>query len=241
MVARQCQILSNNTGRCSEMENNIQQPSQENNETQNKSMTTCKSCGAQISKKAKVCPKCGAKNKSKKWLIIIIVAIVVIAIIGAVSGGGSGTGEVEKGSSKNDTSSSSENKATKYTINVGEKYTDPVYCDIEFVSVNEDFKDYDSYANVPAGYKVVQATFNYVNNSDSDFLATSYDFDCFADDESCEQFFWTEGAGFSDSLSAGKKATNKSVYFIVPENAGHIILECELNFITDNKIEFVIK
>ncbi len=226
------------------MENNIQQPNQENNDVQkevkNKSMTTCKSCGAQISKKAKVCPKCGEKNKNKKWIIILIVAVVAIVIIAALSGGDGGSGNVEKNSSK-DTSNSSENKATNYTIKVGEKYTDSVYCDIEFVSVSEDFKNYSQYTDVPSGYKVLQATFNFVNNSNSDFLASAYNFDCFADDESCEQFFSVDGAGFSDTLSAGKKATNKNVYFLVPEKAEHIILEYELNFITSNKIEFVVK
>ena len=32
-------------------------------QTANKKMTTCKSCGSQVAKNAKTCPSCGAKNK----------------------------------------------------------------------------------------------------------------------------------------------------------------------------------
>ena len=50
----------------------------------------CKSCGNEISKSAKSCPGCGAKNKKpfyKKWWIWAIIVVFVIAISGV--GGGS--------------------------------------------------------------------------------------------------------------------------------------------------------
>lgn len=54
----------------------------------NNKMTTCKTCGKEMAKAAKVCPNCGAKNKkpffTKPWFI----AIVVIFIIGAIASGG---------------------------------------------------------------------------------------------------------------------------------------------------------
>ena len=54
----------------------------------NNKMTTCRTCGKEMAKAAKVCPNCGAKNKkpffTKPWFI----AIVVIFIIGAISSGG---------------------------------------------------------------------------------------------------------------------------------------------------------
>lgn len=54
----------------------------------NNKMTTCRTCGKEMAKAAKVCPNCGAKNKkpffTKPWFI----AIVVVFIIGAVASGG---------------------------------------------------------------------------------------------------------------------------------------------------------
>jgi len=64
-------------------------------------MTTCKTCGKEMAKAAKVCPNCGAKNKkpffTKPWFI----AIVVIFIIGAIaSGGKSGSTNTNKVANK---------------------------------------------------------------------------------------------------------------------------------------------
>lgn len=51
-------------------------------------MVTCKTCGQQIAKSAKVCPNCGAKNKGLPKIAIIIGVILVLAIIAAIGGGG---------------------------------------------------------------------------------------------------------------------------------------------------------
>ncbi len=47
--------------------------------------TTCKSCNAQVLKKAKVCPHCGVKNKKpfykRVWFILLAVLIVFIVVV----------------------------------------------------------------------------------------------------------------------------------------------------------------
>lgn len=52
-------------------------------------MTTCKHCGAEIAASAKVCPKCGGKNKKpiykRPWFIILIV-VIIIGAIGSMNG-----------------------------------------------------------------------------------------------------------------------------------------------------------
>lgn len=52
---------------------------------ENSKMKTCKACGAEIAKSAKVCPHCGAKNKKRSLLIIILVALGIIVLLGSVS------------------------------------------------------------------------------------------------------------------------------------------------------------
>lgn len=54
----------------------------------NNKLTTCKVCGAEMSKNAKTCPSCGAKNKKpffKKWWFWLL---AIIIIIGAAGGNG---------------------------------------------------------------------------------------------------------------------------------------------------------
>lgn len=62
-------------------------------------LVTCKDCGAQISKSAKVCPQCGAKRKLSGWRVffgIIMLFVGVSIFVGAIGGnGGSAKSEVQ--------------------------------------------------------------------------------------------------------------------------------------------------
>lgn len=62
-------------------------------------MVTCKTCGQEIAKSAKVCPNCGANQKGGKLKTILIVVVALI-VIGAIAGGGKKT---EKTNSSNST------------------------------------------------------------------------------------------------------------------------------------------
>ena len=66
-------------------------------------MTVCSHCGAEIASSAKVCPKCGGKNKKpiykRPWFIILAV-IIVLGIISSAFGGGNKETE-SSGSSNN--------------------------------------------------------------------------------------------------------------------------------------------
>lgn len=48
-------------------------------------LVTCKTCGSEIAKSAKVCPNCGAKNKTPhrvlKTIIVIVGAIIFVSIL----------------------------------------------------------------------------------------------------------------------------------------------------------------
>lgn len=45
-----------------------------------KKMVSCRTCGADIAKSAKVCPSCGAKNRKKRWWLWALVVLLVIGM-----------------------------------------------------------------------------------------------------------------------------------------------------------------
>ena len=53
----------------------------------NNKMTTCKTCGKEMAKSAKICPSCGAKNKKLGGVLVAIgIVIVLIAFVGSLGG-----------------------------------------------------------------------------------------------------------------------------------------------------------
>lgn len=131
-------------------------------------------------------------------------------------------------------------KVEKTQFRVGETLT---FSDksITFVSANDNFTGYNAYADIPAGMKVLQVTFDFANNSNTDFFINSGEFDCYADNESCEFFIWTDNASFMETLSPGRQASGKSAYFLIPENANSIVVEYEKNIFTSDHVEFIVK
>lgn len=174
----------------------------------------------------------------KKWWFWALIVLLVIVIAAAGSGGSSSSDE--SATPVNSASSTTQKTEDKTNFSVGETYADR-NVKITFVSANDNFTNVQDYADIPSGKKVVQATFDFENVGSSDFLASDWDFKCYADNESCEDFIWVDGYSFSDTLSAGKTATGRSVYYTVPENANSIVLEYEPDFWSSKKIEFVVK
>lgn len=188
-------------------------------------------------------------KKSKKTLFIILGVILALIIL-VMAFGGDDESSTDTAANNGATTAAAADGTTaapettaaaeKDFYVVGETYADN-FCTIAFTGANEYFTGYHSYADVPAGMRVVQATFDFSNTGSSDFTANAYSFECYADNQSCESFYSVDGTGFMDSLSPGRQATGRSVYFLVPENAQSIILEYETNMWTEDKVQFKIK
>ncbi len=94
------------------MDNNTTSTGNINNSQVNKNMKTCKHCGALIAKGAKVCPKCGGKNKppiyQRPWFIILV-AIIVLGCIGSAGKKDTGNSSISK-TADEETNNTTENK-----------------------------------------------------------------------------------------------------------------------------------
>lgn len=117
-----------------------------NNPSPNKNMTTCKSCGAAISKKAKHCPSCGAKNKpplyKRAWFIFLV--LVILGCIISAFGGGDETSNTNASES----SKASSNKSTSS----GEQKELPT-ASIEELEASVEDISYDELARNPDSHK----------------------------------------------------------------------------------------
>ena len=172
------------------------------------------------------------KKSKKKWIII---AIVIIALVAVFSGGGSESTTVNPGTGENTTA-----KPETHEIKVGYNVTDSEV-KISFKSCNSNFKNYSTYADIKNGYKIIEAVFDFENISENNIILEG--FDCYADGVKCEEFYSVNNYSSPtlESLSAGRKLTDASVYFEVPADAVLIELEYEADYWTGEKYIFIVE
>ena len=77
-------------------------------------MKNCKTCGEEIAKNAKVCPKCGARQKGHLGLIIAVVVIILL-VITAIGKDGNDSSKDNKPSPSASSASGTTEEAVKYT------------------------------------------------------------------------------------------------------------------------------
>lgn len=199
----------------------------------------CKYCGTEIDKSAKICPNCKKRQKIAWWQVVLIVLAIIIVISALTS---SDSPDNEQNNSNNENSNNvttTENKEEKNEYAVGEVFNDG-YMKVTYMNLNDNFTNYSQYATVKSGCKVVAATFEFENISSSDKLASSYDFNCYADGYDCDKFYSVDDSSFTATLSSGKKSKG-TVYFEVPQDASEITIEYENNVWSSKKVIFRVK
>lgn len=98
-----------------------------------------------------------------------------------------------------------------------------------------DYKDEYGWYKPDDGMKYIMVDVAYKNNSDSDKYVSIYDFQCYADDEDCEQEYGiVENSSLNANISSGRK-TSYQIAFIVPKDAQTIELEYETSIWTGHK------
>jgi ABC-type multidrug transport system fused ATPase/permease subunit len=141
------------------------------------------------------------------------------------------TEEVSKSTTGNDVvyvGDSFENNDLRVTIN----------------SADLDFTDYDDtygWYTPNSGDKYIMVSVTFENNSDYDKYVSLYDFDCYADNATCEQKYGLDDNDFiNTNLSSGRNVSFK-IYFEVPKDAQSIELEYETNSWSDKKVIVVLQ
>lgn len=224
-------------------------------EKENGATKICKYCKSEIPADAKVCPQCRKKQRGKGCLIAIIV-VVVLCIIG-VAAGGSGSSGVDNSNavSNADTGSaqttaadnSAEDKDTadeteedseqSNVVEVGGTYNgDGLSFTVKDADMDYQVDDPYGFYELGDGMKYVSVDFKFENTGDSDQYVSIYDFDCYADDEACEQQYISDSDDFMNTnLSAGR-SVSFTAFYAVPEDASSIELEYTANIWTSEKI-----
>ena len=111
---------------------------------------------------------------------------------------------------------------------------------VTLVSVDDDFKDYYSFASVDDDCKILKADFEFENVGDYTEYVSYSDFECYADKFSCDNFSSVEDGYFYASIGKGKKAKG-SIYFEVPKDAEKIEIEYDGGSYDGSKITFVVE
>lgn len=147
-------------------------------------MVKCKTCGEEIAKSAKVCPKCGAKQKKHTVLAVILVIFGILLISASIGGGGS------------------EDPKKIAAFGVGEK-AELNNIIVSLVDVSENSGG--NYMTPEDGKVFLVCEFNIENNSEKDIAVSSMlSFEAYVDN-------YATGMNLSAMLSAGKSQLDGSV------------------------------
>lgn len=175
----------------------------------------------------------------KKWWFWLLIVIAIIVIIG-VGGNSENTTVVSQSQNGigNDSSQNSNNQITTKKVNVGETVQTNQF-KITYLSAKE-YTGYNQYSTPKSGNKVIRVEFSFENISNNDIVLNT--FDCYADGEKCENYYYADDMKTPalESLSKGKKL-KAVLYYEVPKTAKETVLEYETNLWSDEKIEFIVK
>lgn len=148
---------------------------------ENSKLTTCKTCGAEISKNAKSCPHCGAKSKKGHPILIGVLAIIIFIAIIASFGSNDEPKKVESSAPiQTEQEPEAENKNVFY---VGET-AELKGVNVTLASVTQST---GSAYNTPTdGNVFVLCEFEIANNSDKEITVSSMlSFSAYCDDYTC--------------------------------------------------------
>lgn len=203
----------------------------------------CKTCGAEIAKSAKVCPKCGAKQK-KHIVLGVILVIFGILLISAAIGGGSDDGEpkkvVDSTPTQNQENGNNSAEPEKNTFSVGEQ----VSLNDVVVTMNNVTESNGSQFNKPTdGNTFILCEFTIENNSEKDLAVSSLMcFEAYVDDYSTSMslsaLLESDKSQLDGTVAAGKKM-NGTIGYEAPADWKKIEVRFTPDFWRGKDITFI--
>lgn len=173
-----------------------------------------------------------------KKILAILMAVLVLATFAffAVGSSDDDSASVSQGDSVTDSGSSNENETL--TVNVGDVLTTDTL-KITFADCGE-YTDYDEYFGPKSGNKVVYLKLEAENIGNSDTYLSMFEFSCYADDVTAEEYIYGDNLFSTDVISSGRKMSGY-MYFEVPKDAEVIEVEYETDYWDNQKAIFVVE
>ena len=105
-----------------------------------------------------------------------------------------------------------------------------------------DYSTDNEFLQPASGNKYIYAEFSVYNIGESDYSVGSVSFDCYADDTLCSQSILTVDDAMSSiaTLSPDRNIKGK-IYYEVPKDSNKIEIEFETDFLSQDKVYFIIK
>ena len=190
-------------------------------------MVKCKTCGEEIAKSAKVCPKCGAKNKKPNILLGVLAVVLVIGVIGALGG------EDDEPKKVGDVSTAGQSSvaSTPKTFKVGEKVelNDVV---VTLMSVKESTGS--QFLSPSNGNTFVVCEFEIENNSKNELnISSLLCFKSYFDSYSTSMSLSATASVQNKSQLDGTVAPGKKMNGVIGYEVASDWKECEIHFTPD--------
>lgn len=173
-------------------------------------MVQCKACGADIAKSAKICPKCGAKQKKHTVLGVVLLVFGVMLILAAIGGNSSNNepqkvGDTAKTPAQETEPKNSEPEKTAFSISEQVSLNDII---VTLVDVSE--SNGKNFLNPSDGNVFILCEFEIENNSSKDIAVSSImSFEAYIDDYSTNMSLTattsSDKSQLDGSVAAGKK------------------------------------
>ncbi len=208
----------------------------------NSNMVKCKVCGNEISKKAKVCPKCGCRQKRRIWLGVLFFVVGLFIFVAAFGGGSDDTpkkvGDVEPKQDQSEPEVKQSHEKTTFGVGEMASMNDIV---VTLLDVSENTGA--NYMNPEEGNVFVLCEFEIENNSSKDISVSSIMcFDAYVDDYSTSMSLTAELASdknqLDGSVAPGKKM-NGVIGYEVPDDWKEIEVHFTPDFWSNKEFIFV--
>lgn len=206
-----------------------------------KKLVKCKTCGTEIAKTAKVCPKCGAKQHQGVYsLCVVIILITLFACIGILVNSDSDTPK-QIDNDRETTQTTDDKKEEKTLFYAGES----VELNDIVVTLNGVTESKGSQFNKPSdGNVFLLCEFTIENNSESDIGVSSLvSFEAYVDDFSANMSLSAllekgNKEQLDGTVAAGKKM-NGVIGYEAPSDYKNLEIRFTPNFWSGKDIKFV--